>query len=282
MLAMTHNLRGDGARAEDDARRARELLERSCAPAHPFIAHSVYMLGWACLIQRKPEADALIAESIARYERAFPDGNPEMAFPLDALGTLRARGRPREALPLLQAALDIRRRFLRPDDHWLRVSIHNLGVVHFLLKEDDAARPLLHEAIGLWRAHAPEARGNLGGSLYYAALIEERAGRLEDAAALAEEGLQHQRAAYPAGNQATANTASLLGSIRCRLGGYEEAERLLLGSWRELTAAVGRKHADAGRTAGRLVELYEKWGKPERGAEFRGAETRKAEARRQQ
>jgi serine/threonine protein kinase/tetratricopeptide (TPR) repeat protein len=270
LLAMVRNLRGDATGGEQQARKGRELLASGCPPVHPVRAHNAYVLGWSLDLQGKDGAEACFLEAIGLYDRIYPAGNRELAFVLDNLGALYVRrNRTAEGLDVLRRAVEMRRKLLPPGDHWLLVSAHNLATAHFLLGDDAAARPLLAEVIESRRQRGDFPNRNLAASLWYAALLEQRAGAPGRAADFAEECLKHQRALHPKGAAVPANTASLLGSLRCELGNLEAAEQLLLGALQDLTAGAGRGHADSKLCAQRLVQLYEKWGKPERAAEFR-------------
>ncbi|MEO6195879.1 MAG: tetratricopeptide repeat protein, partial [Thermoanaerobaculia bacterium] len=72
------------------------------------------------------------------------------------------------------------------------------------------------------------------------------------------------RAKQPPTPWRVADTESVLGSCLTALGRFEEAEPLLLASYPVLEndKGDGAKHAAEARQ--RIVELYTKWGRPER------------------
>jgi Tfp pilus assembly protein PilF len=270
LLALLCNQRNDGAGGEAQARRGRALLEDACPPGHPLRAQNAYMLGWALERQGEPEAETFLREAIGHYEQAYPDGHVHAAYALDNLGGVLVRARRlAEAKPLFERALALRRRFLAPGDHWLLVSIHNLGALLFLLDDDDASGPLLDEAIRERRKHGRFPDRDLAASLGYGFKRLVRTRDWARAAELGEECHRHQAALHPAGAAAPAQTASLLGSVRLELGELAAAETLLRGAWQSQLAALGREHADTQATARRLAALYERRGEPDRAAEFR-------------
>ena len=66
-----------------------------------------------------------------------------------------------------------------------------------------------------------------------------------------------------------ATTQSLLGSSLLARARYLEAEPLILDSARTLVESLGEQHRTSRRAVGRVVELYERWGKPEDAARAR-------------
>ena len=92
-------------------------------------------------------------------------------------------------------------------------------------------------------------------------------GKAEEAEAKAREALSIFRAKQP-NFWRVADTESVLGSCLTALGRFEEAEKLLLASYPALEndKGDGAKHAAEARQ--RIVELYTKWGRPERLAAF--------------
>ena len=62
---------------------------------------------------------------------------------------------------------------------------------------------------------------------------------------------------------------SLLGGCLIKLKRYREAEEQSLAGYAGLKAALGDRHAQTQQAVGRLIELYESWGKPEKANSYR-------------
>ncbi|HEX5082600.1 MAG TPA: tetratricopeptide repeat protein, partial [Blastocatellia bacterium] len=62
-----------------------------------------------------------------------------------------------------------------------------------------------------------------------------------------------------------------IGECLIKLKRYREAEVELLTAFAGLKAALGDRHAQTRKTAGRLIELYEAWGKPDQAETYRAA-----------
>jgi hypothetical protein len=97
-----------------------------------------------------------------------------------------------------------------------------------------------------------------------------RAGQTpQEAVTLATNALEIRRKMFGPTHWAVFNTTSVLGGALAAAGNFDQAEPLLLEGYKGLEAGsvLGKRpRIDA---AGRLVALYEKWGKPEKAEEWR-------------
>ena len=78
-----------------------------------------------------------------------------------------------------------------------------------------------------------------------------------------------RRQALPAGHQRTAAAQRRLGDCLAAQGRYEEAEPLLVESYRAQRANLGDSDERTGESLRSLRDLYEAWGKPQRAAGVR-------------
>jgi hypothetical protein len=95
-----------------------------------------------------------------------------------------------------------------------------------------------------------------------------RAGAVSDAEPLYRQALAIQVKAFPAGHVEAATTRSGIGACLIELGRYEAAEPLLLESLADLQRGVGRQET-AQATLRRIIDLYGRWGKPQRAEPYR-------------
>ncbi|MCK5940567.1 MAG: serine/threonine protein kinase [Planctomycetes bacterium] len=146
MKAFLANLRGDGAAAERHGRRALDEFEAVDPRDHPRKAMALYHIAWAKLLQGGglAAAEPLLQRSIAMYER-MPQTYPEKAYPLNHYGYELVRERAAEAKPLLQEALEIRKRVLPRHARWRLITAINLANAHQRLDEFEPAEQLLLE-----------------------------------------------------------------------------------------------------------------------------------------
>lgn len=61
----------------------------------------------------------------------------------------------------------------------------------------------------------------------------------------------------------------VLGACLTRLGRYDEAEPLMLGSYEQLQSQRGDADPYTRDALNNLIRFYERWGKPDRAAHFR-------------
>jgi serine/threonine protein kinase/tetratricopeptide (TPR) repeat protein len=164
--------------------------------------------------------------------------------------------------------LDMRRKLYPATHPKIAVSLNNLGNVLQAEEKIADAERCYREALSIADAASgsdPKIRAIFLRNLASVLVAE---GKAVEAEAKAREALSIFRAKQP-NFWRVADTESVLGSCLTALGRFEEAERLLLASYPALESdkGDGAKHAEEARQ--RIVELYTKWGRPERVAEYR-------------
>jgi tetratricopeptide (TPR) repeat protein len=82
------------------------------------------------------------------------------------------------------------------------------------------------------------------------------------------EAIDVLRKTFPEDHWQIANAQGLLGGCYTKLKRYDEAEDLLLRSYRIIDQQFGEKHRRTQAVLRRIVELYEAWEKPEKAAEY--------------
>lgn len=165
MKSYLANMQNRGADGERFALRALELLDEANPNDHQRKALTLYNVAWALLTQGKglEAAEPFLKRSLEMYER-MPQTYPDKAYPLNHYGYELLDKRAAEAKPLLEEALEIRRRTLPPGAYWRLVTTINLANAHQRLREFDAAETLLLEVYE-WLAdkngkQSPEARSS--------------------------------------------------------------------------------------------------------------------------
>ncbi len=103
-----------------------------------------------------------------------------------------------------------------------------------------------------------------------------RLGRPQEALELLEASLRVQRETMPVGRWERHKTASVLGAAYSMLGRFEEAEALLLDSYPRIAGDRGADHHRTAQALLRLVEHYERRGRPEEAQRYRDLITPRA------
>jgi serine/threonine protein kinase/Tfp pilus assembly protein PilF len=209
-------------------------------------------------------------ESLAiRLKLSQGSPSPELAIGLSNFASfLENKNDLAGAEAAYRQVLDMRRKLYPATHPKLAVSLNNLGNVFQAEEKIVDAERCYREALSIADAAPgldPKIRAIFLRNLASVLVVE---GKAAEAEARAREALSVFRAKQPPTYWRIADTESVLGSCLTALGHFEEAEKLLLASYPALEndKGDGAKHAAEARQ--RIVELYTKWGRPERVAAF--------------
>lgn len=268
-LANLHYQRGDFERAEPLFLRALEIDRKNLPADHPSLPVSLHNLASVYYSKgRFAQAELLLREAIDDMRRIQGDAHPTLAHSLHTLAQVRqAQGDLQEAETLMRQALAIRISAL-PDDHAL-VASSRIGLGAILREKESSAEAesLLRSALDALE-ESPQANGPvLAAALTELGILLSDTDRADAAEALLRRALDLRRALQP-GRPPQAHTASALGACLARRGRFEEAEQLLVDGLGTLEKAYGVGHPSTARTLRNLVQLYERWEKPELAAQY--------------
>ena len=126
--------------------------------------------------------------------------------------------------------------------------------------EFDEASALVEEALNIRRQALGPKHPQFASTITIKAYLMLSTGRFKEAYELAELARTTLAEALPAGSWQIAAAMNVEGAALTRLGRFKEAEPLLLASQEGLAKAPIPNLARIGKQ--RLVELYERWGKP--------------------
>ena len=137
-------------------------------------------------------------------------------------------------------------------------------------KLDEAAK-LYREVLASMRKGANPI--NLSTILIQLAEVLTKAGQQTEATAMLRECLEIREKNLPKGNWRIGTARSLLGGSLVQQGKFAEAEPLVLTGYELLTKAAESPPERLEEAHGRVVELYEKWGKKKQAEEWRKKRT---------
>jgi serine/threonine protein kinase/Tfp pilus assembly protein PilF len=206
-----------------------------------------------------------------RLRRKIAGGrpDPEVAKVLGNIASLlQDRGDLAGAETVHRQVLEMRRKLYPAVSPQIALTLNNLGNVLETEGKTADAEKCYREALSIADTKLPSDHPIRATYLRNLASVLVTEGKAEEAEALAREALSIFRAKQP-NFWRVADTESVLGSCLTALGRFEEAEKLLLASYPALEKdkGDGAKHAAEARQ--RIVELYTKWGRPERVAVYR-------------
>ncbi|MGI9235811.1 MAG: tetratricopeptide repeat protein [Woeseiaceae bacterium] len=246
----------------------RKILE----PTHPDIAYNLFNL--AGVAHDKGEFDAaesLYREVLGIRRQALGEQHPDIAFTLNNYAfVLYDKGDRRAAINMERDSVDMYRNFF-PDGHpALARALATLGGWVTREGEFSEAETLLTESLEMRReflgANHPEVAGGMT-TLAYLYLKTERA---EEAQELASAARTTFNELLPPGHWRTAWVGSIEGASQTALNQFESAEQLLLQSYDVLVDSLGGggRAVYIDETRAFLLDLYQKWGKPEQAEKF--------------
>jgi hypothetical protein len=202
---------------------------------------------------------------------------PEHAETLGARGHLAnaylVAGRTDEALTLHNEVLRLREAKLGPDHPDTLTSRLDLGNAYIPAGRIADAEPLLREFINRGRGRFSPDDLRLANAMAMLGLRWVQQEKWAEAETILRECLAIREAKDP-DVWNTFNTRSLLGGALLGQGRHSEAEPLIVSGYegikaREATIPPTVRVVRVGEAAGRVVRLYEDWGKPEEAARWR-------------
>jgi len=184
-------------------------------------------------------------------------------------GCLREQNRLPEAEQMLSRAVQLRSEVLGQDHAATLSSLSNLAWVRNAMGKRDEAlasyRALYESSI---RALGPDDAKTLAFANNYAFCLM-RAGQLEQAETIFRTVVQSAADAYPEKHINRALYAGNLGECLVKLGHCDEAEQHLLLAYRALAERLKPAKKPVQKALRRLVEFYEKCGRPDEAAPYR-------------
>jgi tetratricopeptide (TPR) repeat protein len=133
----------------------------------------------------------------------------------------------------------------------------------------DRAIEFFRQSLAIWNKLRSPPPNNVAAEMLLLSDALTRAGKPDEAVSLAEQALATRTKLFPPGHSSIAAAQSIVGFAYAGAGQFDKAEPLMLESFKTLEAGslLGRRlPRDA---AGRLVFLYEKWGKPQQAQQWR-------------
>jgi eukaryotic-like serine/threonine-protein kinase len=225
----------------------------------------------SALIRRSDYQAAVpfVAEALELRRRVYPDANSRLAATLNNLGaTLDKLDRLEDARKLYAEALDISRQ-LHPDGHSDTVTkLINLATVHHKQGTNGEAERLLDQAQELSERVETSSEAKVAIQRHLAA-VRTGLGKPALAEVAARQALERQVLEVGREHWRRYDVESVLGGALAAQGRFGAAERLLVGSYQKLDEIEGPDSSYTDQARRRLIDLYERWGKPDLAAPYR-------------
>jgi tetratricopeptide (TPR) repeat protein len=262
---------GKLAEAETLYRQTLDAQRRVLGPDHQNVLVTQHNLAWALRRQEKlDKAEALLRQTLDAERRVLgPDIPNTLTTQNQLAGVLEEQGKLDGAETLYRQTLNARRRVLGPNNPDTLGSQGDLARVLGHQSKRDEAERLFREALAGYRKTVAPDNLSLASTLADFGLHLTENGRLTEAEPLLRECLAIREKKLPPGHWQIANARSLLGGCLSGQKNFAEAEPLLLSGCEGLTKGKGAPAKQVAKAFDRVIELYEKWGKPEQAEAWR-------------
>jgi tetratricopeptide (TPR) repeat protein len=252
-------------------RESLEIFLERYGERHPEVAQSCLGMGWALRRTGRPdEAEAYYRRALEIDQGLYGPNHPQIASDLNHLaGALEDQGAFDEVERLYLEALRIFRAAFGDEHRDVGTALNNVAHFYRAQHRYEEAKQYFLEAIEIYRhTIGPDhvfvsiALENLVG------MMEER-GDLLAAAPYVRECLRIHDLVFPDGNVNTDCMRSVQGLLVAIEGDYVAAEPEAVGAYESLCAAVGPDDPRAQAAGRRVIEVYERWGRPADAADYR-------------
>lgn len=220
-------------------------------------------------LARFDEASGILEEVLPISTRVLGPGHERtMKLKMDLAGLRYREQDYAGAAALMEEAIAHYERVLGPDHPETITIVGNLALMRERLGQYDTAEKLYGRCIavtvktlGAEHPHTLTTRSNIG-------LLYARQGRNDEAEAVFREVLAIRLRTLDPGNTDIPVSRFMLGRVLLDTGRYAEAEPELFQADRDFRAHLGAEHPYTERSEAALINLYQKWEKPELAAQW--------------
>jgi tetratricopeptide (TPR) repeat protein len=270
-LAELFRVQGRLDEAEALHREALAAARRVHGSTHPLVGACLNNL--ALVLQDKEDyeaAERVMREALEHERRLYGGDHPELASQMNNLAALlKLMERYEEAETMHREALAMRRALFGENHPQVAGSLNNLSVVLTAQGEYDEAEQLQRGALAIVRNLLGSDHPHVGVSLYNLGRLLQKKGDWREAEIAFSEALPIMDRSLPEGNWRTGEVRSLIGVSMTETGRFAEAEAQLAEGYDIIVADRGTEDPRSKTAAGRLVELYERWGRPQQAEQYR-------------
>lgn len=273
-LANVYLEQGKHGEAESLYNEVLEIRRRLLGEEHPDTVSVVNSLGMIYTWQGKFEqAGALFARNLEIWRRVMGPENPDTPVHMNNLAVIYSlQGEYAKSEVLFKDTLDLNRRLLGPEHPTTLSTIADLASMYRRQGKFALAELYGTQALDARRRVLGSTHPDMMSSAADQALTYVLEGKFLESEQLAREVLEFDRTTEP-DVWTRFRDEALLGASLAGQKAYSEAESLLIAGYRgmaERKDRMGAPNADYLNRAGEwTIDLYRRWGKPERAVEWR-------------
>jgi tetratricopeptide (TPR) repeat protein/serine/threonine-protein kinase RIO1 len=218
---------------------------------------------------RYDEAEHLFSD-LVEQRRDVPDERFEFLRSVGYLGVVyRSQRRYDEAETLGREAYEGLRDLLGEENYSTLVYMQSLGMHYVVMGRYEEAESLLKTSLEIRTRRFGEKHRRTAQAMLALGECYLHQDRLDEAEPLVREARACYQQTLPENHYFLPQAHELLGRVLLGQGKYEEAEKELVDALQFGIEVVGEAHPPIKGSRRSLVSLYERWGKPEKAAEYR-------------
>lgn len=263
--------KGDHVGEERYYRKALRILEATLPPDSPDrVNMSANLAGALTHLDRLTEAEILHRQALDTYRKVLNENHPLIGTAINNIAhVLLQEGRFEEAADLFRKALPVMQAAHGPQSQEVSIVLNNLAVTLTRLEHYEEADKIFRQAVIVSRRAFGEKTVDTALTLKDYGNLKLKQGRFAEAKLLLEESLDILQTKLPKGHVDTAHAQVLLGASLAGLGKFQESERLEIEGYSFLSRKEAGKQRKTHEALDHLVELYSRWGKPDKAAHYR-------------
>jgi len=208
-------------------------------------------------------------EAVAEYRQTGRTGTPDFGFSLTVLGGfLTDKGAFAEADETLKEAETILRQSQSPSALWLGDNLRNQAISFYRQGKYAESQSKITETENIYLQSFGTGYDHYPTVLIIKGLILDKTGKSQEGERILREALRLRVASLPEEHFWIALAKDALGECLTTQKRFAEAEPLLIESYTTLDSKLGQRDPRTVEALGRLVNLYQAWGKPEQAAQY--------------
>jgi serine/threonine protein kinase/Flp pilus assembly protein TadD len=270
-LGNTYRNLGEFEAAERHLKRAVQIRRDQLGEEHPQTIYATFRLcGALWEAGRAAEVQPLCLKTVERSKRIHGKEHRTTLRSMNILALVHdSLADYSEAEQLFREILETSHKAFAQTDMITLLAVGNLANVLKRTGRYEEAEPLCLKALELRRQVLGEDHPYAIDSLKGLGLLRAHQGRYEEAEKLLTESLERRRRVQGPEHKRAIRNMVHLGWVYTEQQRYSEAETLLLDAFELSYRVLGPLDKVTIESIGKIVELYEAWGKPEKAEEWR-------------
>lgn len=264
---------GDLGEAESLLRESLAIQEQSLGPGHPNTAVQLGNLGLLHIeLGHLDTAESFYRRALELRLDALDEKHPSVATSrLNLASVLHAQGKLQDALAMDLQVLEVWRSTLGDTHPSVANCLDSLAKIALDMTDLETASMYAHESLQIRSTVLPLQHPDVAGSKLTLARILLAQGEPEEARPLLEETVVIFEQRLPEDHWRTAWARILLASCRAALEDPGASEALLINNLRSIRERFGDTHFRTKEALQVVGQFYDKWGMPEKAAQYFGA-----------